>query len=124
MAGIEEKAVEIMDKLDKLATQYAPDVMESALAAVQVSAVGNLVMSVAAILFVVVVGYVCLKYWRHSHTDESSYESETICEAITVVYIVLGFIVLAVCIIQISDVWNYVAIFNPKLALAHKILGL
>lgn len=49
MGTLEQKAVDILDKLENLATQYTPEVLDAATSAVMVTAIGNIVTGLAGI---------------------------------------------------------------------------
>ena len=119
--NIEDKAVELMEKLDKLATEYAPDVIDSAIEVVRVSGFGSLIYGLLAVgfIFSLWLAYKKIK----SYEIDSAYE-EPIWGGFFLVSIVGGVISVVVIIETLFDIWTWVAIFNPKLALAHQILGL
>lgn len=50
MSGIEQKAVEVLDKLDAIATQYAPDVINSAIKVVQVNGLSHIFYGIIGII--------------------------------------------------------------------------
>lgn len=117
MKDVEQKAVEILDKLDALATQYTPEVVDSALGAVTVSAIGNLITGVVLLLIAAGIAWACRRYW------EALVEAAD--EPFVVVFGSLASLAPGVAgTATLLDVWNWVATWNPQLALAHKILGL
>ena len=128
MADLEVKAVEILDKLDSLVTQYTPDIIEGATSVVQISAVGDLVQGLFMTLgacFLVWLTYKSAMYFEKKKKEGAPYNSWEI--GIFLSYIVGGFIsfvLVTAGIGAILEIWNWVAIWNPKLALAHKVLGL
>ena len=128
MADLEQKTVEILDKLDALATQYTPEVVDGAIAAVQVTGVGNIIWGLAG----AVCAYLCwwlsrnFTQYARKKKQEDGYMSDW------ELGIAIGFgagifftgLMAMLSVVYLFDIWNWVAIFNPKLALAHRILGL
>jgi len=128
MSDLENKAVDFLDKLEALTTQYAPDVVEKAVAAVSVTGIGNLINALLGIVclwfaFVLtkkLVTYCINKKIENGHMSDWEF-GYTLSFAIGV--FICG-IIGASSAFTIFDLWNWVAIFNPELALAHKVLGL
>ena len=128
MSDLENKAVEILDKLDALTTQYAPDVIEKATTAVTVTGVHNLVNSLVGFIALYGVWFATKKltsFFVKKKQDDGYYSEWEI--GYTLSYAIGG--VVCVCIAManiwtVFDVWNWTAIFNPELAMAHRVLGL
>ena len=116
-----QKAVEFLDKLTALSEKYAPKIYETALTVVQVQAVGELVLSATCLIFMYWLVKKALKLKAQDFFDEYD-------EALTVITIILGgsaIIVTSVCsLCCLFDVWNWIAVFNPELALANKVLNI
>lgn len=113
MRDLEQKAV---DLLDNLTAQYAPDVMAATLHVIQVSSLGYLLFGGA--LTAIGVGLITSAY-RSTQKSGSTWLSDR----------ELGqFIVGGGCAFLggplLLYIWNWVGIFAPKLALAHRVLGL
>lgn len=119
--SIEQKSVEILDKLDKLATQYTPDVIDSAITSVQVTAIGNLLFGVIHVIGLIISYFLFKKYKKE--VSSPTMEPELIA-AQFVLFVVVAVISIIGVISIYFDIWNYVSIINPKLGLAHKVLGL
>ena len=128
MSDLETKAVDILDKLDALTTQYAPDVIDKAVHAVAITGISNLVYAIAGVFALCMAWYVTKKLtvFFIKRKEKDGYYS-----AWEVGYILSYSIGLIVCVtlglssvFSILDVWNWVAIFNPELAMAHRVLGL
>jgi len=128
MEGLEQKTVELLDKLDKLATQYTPDVVESAVSAVQISAISNLIYGVVGLFCVVICWWLATnatRFCRKKKQDGGWGSDWEIGVALS--FYVGGLVCSIMTVISIWDLfnlWNWIAILNPKLALAHRILGL
>lgn len=127
MSDIENKAIELMDKLENLATSYAPDVIDSAMSAVKVSAIQELIWGVVFIFLSVAVSIAAYKIFFHCEKKKkerpySEWDVGLVLAPVLGSCVVIPFALYAVnCFL---DIWNWVALVNPKLALAHKVLGL
>jgi len=127
MSDLEQKTIELLDKFDKLATQYTPDAINAAISAVQVSAIGSLIWGVIGCFCAYGFWWIATHFTQYSRNkkQEDGYMSDWEF-GIAIGYIgggiVTGFIALF-AVSELFEIWNWVAIFNPKLALAHKILG-
>ena len=128
MGTLEQKAVDILDKLENLATQYTPEVIDAATSAVTVTALGNIlsgIVGIGAAIFALWVTKNFAKYCRRKRQEEGWMSDWEIGWALGlgVGGITSGLIAL-ISVWSLFDVWNWVALFNPKLALAHRVLGL
>lgn len=128
MGGIEQKAVEILDKLDSIATQHAPDVINSAIKVVQVDGVSHIFYGIIGIIGCFTCVIVAKKLANKCTELKKSGGYNSDWEVGIAVSYILGTvvtIVLAICsIIELFDVWNWIAMFNPKIALANKLFGM
>jgi hypothetical protein len=116
MRNLEQKAVDLLDTLENLTTQYAPDVVAATMQAVQITSLGYLVFGGA--LTAIGAGSITSAYrslQKSGNTDWSDSE-------------MLRFFAGGVCaclgLPPLLYLWNWVGVFAPKLALAHKVLGL
>lgn len=128
MSNLENKAVEILDKLDALTTQYAPDVIEKATTAVTVTGVHNLVNSLVGFIALYGVWFATKKLTAYmvKRKQEDGYMSDWEI-GYTLAYGIGGVVCVIIAMANvwtIFDVWNWTAIFNPELAMAHRVLGL
>jgi len=128
MSDLESKAVDILDKLEALTTQYTPEVIEKAVQAVSVSGVASIVEALLGL--VVAYGlFLATKnlgafFMKKKEEDGDSSDWEI---GYCLTYFIGGvatLITVLASLIVLFSVWNWVAIFNPELAIAHKILGL
>lgn len=124
---IEEKAVEILGKLEVLAKQFAPEVMDAAVGVVQVSgisriAVGFILLSLAFATYKISTWL--YEFFKKKKEDDGYLSDWEIGYTTVAVVGSMAFCVLVVIgALQIFDIWSWVAIFNPKLALAKQIMG-
>ena len=127
---LEDKAVDILDRLDSLTSSYAPEVMESAVQATMISGVNDIFNGLIGLLCAYGVWFSTKKLVMFfvDRKKKDGYFSDWEWEVGYTLAYVVG---LSVCVIvaigtiwSLFDIWNWVAIFHPELALAHKILGL
>lgn len=128
MSDLESKAVDILNKMEALTTQYAPDVTEAAFMAVRVSGIGDLIICVVLVLFGSIGIYMSgrfKKFCEKKKEEAPGYSSwGEVGEVIVIFAIAFGGTSSLIGAICMFDIWLWVAIFNPELAMAHKILGL
>jgi len=128
MSDLETKAVDILDKLDALTTQYAPDVVDKTIQAVVITGISNLVYALVGFLAMYGSWYATKKMTAFciKQKEKNGYMSdwETCCILANVIGGSVCFAFAMVSIRMLFDVWNWIAIFNPELALAHRVLGL
>ena len=129
MSELESKAVEILDKLDNVISGYAPEVYESAIQAVRITAIGEFLSSIVMIIvafFVIRYGIKLAQFAgnRVKNNDNKWEDGEIERIGITAICCLVSLIMLFACVCTLVNVWNYVAIFNPELALVHKITSL
>lgn len=133
MKDIEQKAVEILDKLEALATQYTPDVLDAAVAIVQVNGIRNVVCGFLGIAAIFLVRAVARRSREYCQAQYDAFHEENphadngweVGVAVSIIFGVIATLILAISsVVTLCDVWNWVAMFDPKLALAQRILGL
>ena len=128
MSVLEEKAVEMLDKFEALASQYGPEVINGATSAVVVTGIGDILQGFVALGAAFIVWYLTKNFTKYAKRkkDECGFLSDW--EMGWAAGMGIGIFtsgLLAACgIWTLFDVWNWVAIFNPKLALAHRLIGL
>jgi len=128
MSDLETKTVEILDKLDALTTQYAPDVIDKAVTAVSMTGIHNLVNSLVGFIALYGAWFATKKitaYFIKRKKEDGCMSDWDI--GYTLSYIIGGlvcFIIAMANVWTIFDLWNWTAIFNPELAMAHRVLGL
>ena len=128
MSGLETKTVEILDKLDALTTQYAPDVIDRAVTAVSITGIHNLVNSLVGFAALYGAWFATKKITAYfvKRKKEGGYMSDWDI-GYTLSYVIGVLVCVSIAMVNvwtIFDVWNWTAIFNPELAMAHRVLGL
>lgn len=120
MSKIEDKSIELIEGLEKLTAQYAPDVADAALALTTINGMGNIVFGLFSAVAVFVMYKLIIKLVHISrNTRDDNTEILCILGAIT---LGVGFIIFfIVAMAKLTNIWNYVAIFEPKLALAYQV---
>lgn len=139
--ALENKAVEILDKsqaaigqfadkLGEMAKQYGPDVADAALQMARVDAIDSLVAPITCLLILIVTGaYGMPKMWAWARQKNAALKAEHDYDQgapiffsilATVAYAISTFAALA----NTLNVWAWIGIFEPKLWLAKRILGL
>lgn len=126
MRDLESKAIDLLEKLEKLSEQYAPETLDAALAAIQITAVGDILNGLLALGLVLLLRKPFIKIVASIKDSDGYDQSDTelgviIFTALTAL-IVTPFTIYGIC--SLFDVWNYVSVIDPKLGLAHKIMGL
>lgn len=128
METLEQKAVDLLEKLEALATQYTPGVFDAATAAVTVTAFGNLLsgfVGIGAAFFTLWVTKNFATFCRRKRDEKGWMSDWDIGWTLGLGVGSITSTVLALCAIPaLFNVWNWVALVNPKLALAHRVLGL
>lgn len=128
MGTLEQKAVELLDKLDALATKYTPDVIDAATSAVTVTAIGNIISGLVGVGAAVFAWWVTKNfstYARKKKQDGGWMSDWDVGWALGLgIGGITSVIIALVSVWHLFDVWNWVALVNPKLALAHGVLGL
>lgn len=145
--AIENKAVEILDKsqaavglfadkLGEMAKQYGPDVADAALQMARVDAAQGLVYGTLCGLAAITCAYYGRWFWKTSRAAHNYYQltstpvSDRSCEVsgnfstLSTLSALMGIGFTIAAIALLSDIWRWVGIFEPKLWLAKRILGL
>lgn len=111
MEGLEAKAVELLDKLEKITVTLAPQALDVAEGCMRVAGLRNVITGLIILATTFLISY---------KTSKKGYDKDHPAPA----FIYIGCIFLAVAgSICVFDIWNWIAIFNPKLAIANKLLG-
>ncbi len=128
MSELEEKAIEMLDKFEALANQYGPEVIGAAKSAVFVTGIGDIVLGFVGLAAAFVLWWLTQNFAKYAQRkkDDGGYmdDWEMAWTAGMSIGCVAAGMVATFSIWALFDIWNWVAIFNPQLALAHRLLGL
>ena len=128
MSKLEDKAVEILDKIEAITESYAPDVAAAAIEAVRISAIGDLVACITGVVLLcagVFAGRKLISFFVRKKEEDGYFSDWEIGFALTAFIVgVIGVIGGIQFAFNITDVWMWTTIFNPELGLAHKLSGL
>ena len=116
-----QKAIELLDKLAILAEKYTPQVYQTAVNVVQIQAMGKLCLSA---LFLLVLYFSCQKILKLHKQGFFDDKDEAACVISCIFGISAALVTGAYSLANLFDVWNWVALFKPDLALAYKILNI
>ena len=125
---LEEKAVDILNQFEALAKQFAPDVIDAAIGVAQMKGMAGVVNGFVLLLLAVVAGKLSLAAFRFCKKKEEGRGGYSEWVHGLVASATIGGFAVSVLLLfglgHLLDFWNWVAIFNPKLALAKSILGM
>lgn len=126
--NVETKIVEMLDALQNGAikigegvVKYSPDVADAALWVVRIDALENIVFwLIFFIMFLLPLVYI-KSIWAWCVSKEySSNESSTV---LGLIGLVASFIAAIIGFFNLTTIWNWVAVFEPKLYLAKQIIS-
>lgn len=131
---LSEGAEAVVAKLGTMAEKYGPEVVDSALWVVRVNGIQELVSRLAIGVFFGAVFYVLArKVAAHIAENKARVAAKgrafdvTDCDPFVVVFIggsaAISGVGAAIALIGMTDVWRWVAIFEPKLWVAKRLLG-
>lgn len=128
MSTREETTITLLNKLSTLTAQYAPEVIDAVVTSVQISAIGDLVMGVVDTIAAYAVWKLSVRLFRYSSAkiaEEGTLSDWTLARSLgTGGLIFLCFVLLISAGGALFDIWTYVGVFYPELALAHQVIGL
>lgn len=108
-----------------LGEKYGPEVIDSALWVVRINGINNILSNVLGVVLAAGTVWVCwhygLKEWR-AHDDKENTNPAIIMS--TSFGILFGSIIFIICASSVLNIWHWVAIFEPRLWIARKLLGL
>jgi hypothetical protein len=113
------KALEYLGALEALTKEYAPDVAEAGLNVTRFIGAQQLLYGGIGLLLLVVNVIVARAIWKS--IDGESYDANDKRFAIFMVSLVVQIFCIAFLTYRLFVIWNYVAIFEPKLYIAYKI---
>lgn len=106
----------LLTKLEALATEHGAEAVNTAATIVQVDGIINLLWGgffFCLLLTCILFGTFCIKKTTANPEDDWS--------AGIAISILVGLFSYILCGVFWLNVWNWIALFNPKLALAHEI---
>lgn len=117
--NLENKAVEMIGKLESLTAELAPKVVDAALTITSLDAASGLLGSLICLLVAIAALYAPRKWLKDglAKYDDLPY----LMYAIFAGLLLLGASVAFAC--NWFSLWTWVAIFNPELAIAHRVFG-
>lgn len=114
-----------MDELAKrfleLSDKYGSHVVDAARASVQVSAWSNIEGNI--ITFLVGLAILPIAKWAWNKDVRDAFGDIPFSRIGAVILIFISLVCFIVFVTSMFDPWTYVPLFNPDLAIAHKILG-
>ena len=124
MSDTDTVITDLITKLDVLATQYTPDVIDTVLAAVQITAASNLIGGTFALFFCYFL-INSLKKQTAKYGDNIDLIDLDTGPFMSLIGKGMGITLSGlIAFFSLADLWQWVALWDPKLGLAHKILGL
>ena len=111
------KVTDVLVQIETLITQTAPEVLESTIMAVQLSALNTIVGTMICILVIGILS-------KLSKKAIESVENEDDQRIFGIFRYIFGGLLLFAAVLPLIDMWLWIAIFNPKLAVIRQILGL
>lgn len=118
MSEIDGKVVDILEKLERMTEQFAPEVIDLAVNTVRFGAIGELIILTVFTVLCALALYKYLNplldYFRSGDLQQWGCAATMIISAAWIINVFKIYF----------NEWIWIAVFNPELALAHKILGL
>lgn len=137
---VQQKVVEWMDSIEEGVKEYSPEVVDAGLTVVQLIGLQELVLATIGLLIVAAIilsGYkTYVSYHEYSKEDSPGnhgtlfkmwglrvFDSDGDPQAGSVAIIIAVFTIIGISIpslVSLLNIWNWVAVFYPKLWIAHK----
>lgn len=132
MSDLQTKLVEVITQLQSIVKDNAADAVNFGLGAIRIDAIGNIVIGLVCVVSSIIGAIVIKKLIarvhkmmegksKHSFGGEFSDYPEYVISIIIISVILAIASICAIC--AVLGTWNWVAIFQPKLWLAHQILA-
>lgn len=113
---VTDKAAQYLNALESITKQYAPDVIDAALSVVRMQGAQRLVHGVALVVCAIACGWITRKLWAASDGDDPE-------KIALMIFCVVGGVFSAILgLARLLDIWTWVAIFEPKLYIAHALI--
>ena len=119
ITGIEEKAVELIEKFEALATDIAPDAVELGLVTARVAAIEEAMFLIGALIGAAILIPLATRLAREVDWDSPSFPPLVIPFSGATI----GAFFCTIAALKWASVWPFVGIFYPELWIAKQVLG-
>lgn len=120
---MEERILDYADKLEAAITQYGPGVWQQTLMVVRVDGLAAIVGGFVALVVAAACAVIVTRHYRKVKEKEGrSFDFFDTDPSIMGPFGLGGIIAFVFGLIQVFDVWNWVAVFLPQTALIHSII--
>jgi len=126
MEGLEQKAVELLDKLESVVVNYAPQVVDLGLNVIRIEALGNVALIIILGMLAGLVPFMFYKLYKilSKKFEETKNDDYELGRFFTVLVGITSFIILVWAMLwHIVNIWLWIGLFYPELALAHKLIS-
>lgn len=119
---LEQKVVEMLSGMEQAIGKVAPQALELALKQQMWAGLGCIVGGFAALLIGLILIWLPVRVFKEIKAEgvRSGYSPD---QAATVVCCIPSGIGLLIALINLLNIWNWVAIFDPKTALFHELVS-
>lgn len=122
MAEIQFNVDAALAKLEALVSTHGPQAIDMAAQVVRINALNELSCVPVAGVLALAAGYGMRWCYRRAKAATDTYDDDFGWWIGFCIAGILALFTLALCLDALCDVWAWVALFNPKLALAHEIM--
>ena len=117
------KLLEIINQVQNQVSAHAGDAINILLLNTQIDAINNLVIGFLSLGIACITFFFLKKFWIGFQKESSNYTGDEFPYIMGMFLCGLLFLIsLLLSINYLLDIWNWMALFNPKLALAHSII--
>lgn len=126
--NVEGKLVEMLDalqhgvvKVGETVVQYSPDIADAALWVVRIDGIQFVMIAISCLLWAIFAKILGKKLWVWARKVDPDFDSPAI--AVPVIVWASGVATFGIALAKLFSIWNWVAIFEPKLWLAKQIIS-
>lgn len=127
---LEEKLVDILTQIETVSKTMAPEALNAAIEVTRMNGIIDIVTGIICFVISILTAFAIVKYYKFCVRKKKEYHAagnytidwDFATNLPCAIIIPITFILLIGSIAQLVDGWNYVAIFEPKLALARSIM--
>ncbi len=112
---------QLLAKLEALAAANAAQAVDLGAAVVQVNAVGGLAVGGFCVAAAVVAAFVARTGIKKYDDDDLTYNQQGAWQIVGVFAAIIAIFFSVGALVGLGNPWNWVGLFNPKLALAHEL---